>query len=62
MVVLLRNILSREMRNLAEGKALKEWRRPASGQYEVSRILAPGEEPDPALLAPVGAPMWAPYR
>ena len=62
LVILLRQLLSREMRNLAEGKPLKQWARPASGQYEVSRILGPDEEPDPALLAPVGAAMMAPYR
>ena len=62
LVILLRQILSREMRNLAEGKPLKRWTRPASGTYEVSRILGPGEEPDPALLAPVGAAMLAPHR
>jgi len=54
LVVLLRNLLSREMRNLAEGRPLKQWSRPASGEYEVSQILSPGEEPDPALLAPAG--------
>ncbi len=62
LVILLRQLLSREMRNLAEGKPLKQWTRPASGQYEVSHILGPGEEPDAALLAPAGAPMLAPYR
>jgi 5,5'-dehydrodivanillate O-demethylase len=52
LVVLLRTLLSREMRNLAEGNPLKEWHRPSNGTYEVSHILGPGEEPDPTLLAP----------
>jgi 5,5'-dehydrodivanillate O-demethylase len=62
LVILLRQILSRELRNLAGGKPLKQWTRPGSGTYEVSRILAPGEEPDPALLAPVSAAMLAADR
>jgi 5,5'-dehydrodivanillate O-demethylase oxygenase subunit len=52
LVVLLRQLYAREMRALAEGKPLKQWQRPASGVYEVSRILAPGEEVEPELLRP----------
>jgi hypothetical protein len=52
LVGLLRSLYTREMRSLAEGKPLPAWRRPSSGVYEVSRILAPGEEPEPELLAP----------
>src|SRR5579871_5208834 len=49
LIALLRQVYSREMRNLAEGQPLKRWGRPADG-YEQGRVLAPGEELELALL------------